>query len=430
VTAEIAVMNRQGVALAADSAVTIETSEGGRKAWQSANKIFGMSHRHPVGIMVYGGGDVLGVPWETVIKMYRDQLGHESFGRLSEYADDFVGFLEGNQGLFPRVEQERWFTALVSGHYRRIVGRMEDRLRELFPDGSPLTVDDVRAVLSDVVAAEYARLETFPRRRHLTAAQRRRVTQRCRPLTVRVRREVFQDLPLTSTASRRLRECVELMLTRDVMGPRASGVVIAGFGDDEHFPCIEHFQIDGIAGGELNYIRDEPASITVDSAAWMRAFAQGEMVAQFMEGVDPRYQEVIEQLIVAIIAHYPSTFLENVRLSKKRKDALQEAFDAVSQELSEGFRLGLERLRYEYYSMPVVNVVTVLPKDELAAMAEALVNLTSVRRRLSFNIESVGGPIDVAVISKGDGFVWIKRKKYFSLDHNPHFMARYKGARG
>jgi len=27
--------------------------------------------------------------------------------------------------------------------------------------------------------------------------------------------------------------------------------------------------------------------------------------------------------------------------------------------------------------------------------------------------ETVGGPIDVAVLSKGDGFVWIKRKSYF-----------------
>ena len=32
--------------------------------------------------------------------------------------------------------------------------------------------------------------------------------------------------------------------------------------------------------------------------------------------------------------------------------------------------------------------------------------------------ESVSGPIDVAVISKGDGFVWIKRKQYFDPQLN------------
>ena len=66
-----------------------------------------------------------------------------------------------------------------------------------------------------------------------------------------------------------------------------------------------------------------------------------------------------------------------------------------------------------------------LPKDELAAMAEALVNLTKFRRRISQDRETVGGPIDVAVITKGDGFVWIKRKHYFDPALNPRIIAKY-----
>ncbi len=51
-TAEIGVMNRLGVALAADSAVTI----GGdaRKVYSSADKLFQLSLGAPVGVMVYG----------------------------------------------------------------------------------------------------------------------------------------------------------------------------------------------------------------------------------------------------------------------------------------------------------------------------------------------------------------------------------------
>lgn len=66
-----------------------------------------------------------------------------------------------------------------------------------------------------------------------------------------------------------------------------------------------------------------------------------------------------------------------------------------------------------------------LSKDELAAMAETLVNLTSFKRKITIGSETVGGPIDVAVISKGDGFVWIKRKHYFKPELNPHFFANY-----
>ena len=57
-------------------------------------------------------------------------------------------------------------------------------------------------------------------------------------------------------------------------------------------------------------------------------------------------------------------------------------------------------------------------------MAEALVNLTSLKRRVSMEEESVGGPIDVAVISKGDGFIWIKRKHYFDPSFNRDYFAR------
>jgi hypothetical protein len=41
------------------------------------------------------------------------------------------------------------------------------------------------------------------------------------------------------------------------------------------------------------------------------------------------------------------------------------------------------------------------------------------------SLETVGGPIDVAVISKGDGLVWVKRKHYFPAELNQHFFSNY-----
>ena len=52
-TAEVAVMNKQAIALAADSAVTFQ-EETGHKIFPSASKIFTLSKYQPVGIMVYG----------------------------------------------------------------------------------------------------------------------------------------------------------------------------------------------------------------------------------------------------------------------------------------------------------------------------------------------------------------------------------------
>ncbi|MCO7213549.1 hypothetical protein NH514_23055, partial [Pseudoalteromonas sp. ACER1] len=73
----------------------------------------------------------------------------------------------------------------------------------------------------------------------------------------------------------------------------------------------------------------------------------------------------------------------------------------------------------------VMSMVAALPKDELAAMAESLINLAAFKRKVTKSIESVGGPIDVAVISKGDGLVWVKRKHYFPENLNHSFRESY-----
>jgi len=51
-----------------------------------------------------------------------------------------------------------------------------------------------------------------------------------------------------------------------------------------------------------------------------------------------------------------------------------------------------------------------LPAEETAQLAELLIKLTAFRQHVADEEEDVGEPIDVAVISKADGFVWHKRK--------------------
>lgn len=103
--------------------------------------------------------------------------------------------------------------------------------------------------------------------------------------------------------------------------------------------------------------------------------------------------------------------------------------DELSQALSsevDAFQNDVEGYSWENHVGPVLSIVEALPKDELAEMAEAVVSLTALRRKMSSDQETVGPPIDVAVISKGDGLVWIKRKHYFDIGLNPYFLARHQ----
>ena len=93
-TTEIAILNKHGVALAADSAVTgyIGNKES-LKIFKTANKIFSLSKYYPVGIMIYNNSFYHTTPWELIIKLYRKKLNKNSFSTLEEYTKDFFDFI-------------------------------------------------------------------------------------------------------------------------------------------------------------------------------------------------------------------------------------------------------------------------------------------------------------------------------------------------
>ena len=65
----------------------------------------------------------------------------------------------------------------------------------------------------------------------------------------------------------------------------------------------------------------------------------------------------------------------------------------------------------ERYDRPLMAAVSALPRQDLAKIAEALVSLTAFLKRMAADQdETVAEPIDVAILSKGDGFIWVKHK--------------------
>ena len=60
--------------------------------------------------------------------------------------------------------------------------------------------------------------------------------------------------------------------------------------------------------------------------------------------------------------------------------------------------------------------------QSMAALAESLIDLTGFHRILTFQQEGVGGPVDLAVITKNDGFTWLNRKSWY---HHKDVGGRY-----
>jgi hypothetical protein len=113
--------------------------------------------------------------------------------------------------------------------------------------------------------------------------------------------------------------------------------------------------------------------------------------------------------------------LEN-ELKKQNLIAADTNLDALKTEAEDAFRRDVAAYYYDEHRYPLSRVIASLPINELSELAETLVYIESLKERVTTPDESVSGPIDVAVISKHDGFVWIKRKHYFKPELNRRYF--------
>jgi hypothetical protein len=425
VTAEIAILNKLAVALAADSAVTLGSSSQ-TKIYNTVNKLFTLSKYHPVGIMVYGNAEFMGVPWETIIKAYRSRLGRTEFPTLREYLQSFLTQIEADD-VFPLAQEENEFVRQTIGSYFVYVrGDIDKQVQDAITKAGKITDNEVLAVAVKVIGVHWDKLHKAPRLPSIPVDHEATIIEMYSDVIRQTSEDVFQELRMDPVTYDRLREVAVAVLARDVFPRSASGVVIAGFGSEDLYPCLESVKLHGRVAGRLRYKQDESAIITSDMGAAIVPFAQSEMVQTFMEGVDPTHKQAVASFLEEVVRAYPEAIAATLAdLNEEEKVAFLSKWQDLGQQLIASYKAKMEQFTQGRFINPVIDTVGALPKDELAAMAEALVNLTSFKRRVTPEAETVGGPIDVAVVSKGDGFVWIKRKHYFTAELNPHFTANY-----
>jgi hypothetical protein len=428
-TAEIAIMNKEAIALAADSAVTINTGSG-RKIYNTVNKLFALTKYAPVGIMVYGRADLMGIPWESIIKAYRPVIGKKTFGTIDEYVANFLSFLRVNsRRLFPLEVQLQYFRQLTTSAFLQIRSRGEDKVKQTISNKGKASPIDVQNAIDEAVEEYLKFVASKARLAGVTDARVKKLRRRHGKIVGSVRATVFQKLPLSSKANSQLSSIPFEVFSRHVFSNSDSGVVIAGFGNDQIFPFLKHLIVGGVTDNFLRYEVARELKIEHGNHAFIKPFAQSEMVVSFMEGIDPTCDHVINSYWGTIMGQFPTDVANAVPgLSAVEKQALIKKLLKAGESILKDFRKKLIDYQSEQHISPVVDAIAVLPKDLLAEVAESLVNLTSFKRRISMtSAETVGGPIDVAVISRGDGFVWIKRKHYFKPELNPQFMSRYSG---
>ena len=419
-TSEVVVMNRLAVALAADSASTV-SGDNSQKIWNSANKLFALSKCQPVGVMVYNNASILGVPWETIIKTYRAQLGKRGFDTLEEYGDNFFQFLNASRSLFSRDSQKKYF----SRNFDAVLAALRKSANEeyikaiLAGESAPVEAD----FFAEAVKTELATWEGYEdlgtsalhTEENLLAELDAVLEERIAPHAA--------NLAIPQPVVDDLKRLAVLSVTKEEFGSNYTGVVFAGFGTNDHFPVLQYFQVGGVLLDQLKCSAATVERVNDEKPSIVTPFAQSQMVDTFMEGINPSLRNALVRSFMGLALALPETVLDAVTdLNDDQKEHWKEVAVNHSQDAIRKMLDKLAEYRFHRHYAPVHQALIHLPKDELAHVAEALVNLNSFQKRVSMEDETVGGPIDVAVISKGDGLIWIKRKHYFSRELNEHYF--------
>ena len=417
-TAEVIVMNTLAVAAAADSAVTI-TVRSGQKIYQSANKLFALAKHVPVGVMVYGSANFMAVPWETIVKTYRSKLGTSTFPTIEDYASDFLRFLETSKRLFPPKMQEHFVHADCRGFLTVFGQEMKAHIQQALKGETDIPHSKVADIVSSFIDTRLKELQAKDSIPGFPQNYPRRVQKLYSDQLNSAIDIVFKDVPITPASRRTLMQVLGEIFFRQLIG-NPSGLVIMGFGADDVFPKAMEHLVRGIVADRLWVVPVRHQALGLDNAASIIPFAQSEMVRTFMEGIDPDLADFLMGMFSTLLTGYIDQVADALpELDSPQREQFREQVAAVCKEQLAQLEKGFNEYREDRHVDPIMSMISALPKDELARVAEALVNLTSFKRRVSEQAETVAEPIDVAVISRGDGFVWVKRKHYFPASLNP-----------
>jgi len=230
-TAEIVVMNKLAIALAADSAVTITQPGGEQKIYNTVNKLFALSKHQPVGVMVYGSADFMGIPWETIIKTYRGRLGNARFDHLQEYADHFLGFFSGKTSLFPEEQQANFAQGRIILSFLLIRDAIKQAVDARVKEAGEVTETQIQELVAEKIADRLNRLEKASNLSTLAESFEEEFLTQHSETVKKTISTVFQKLPVSEEAAARLLKIAVNVIKKDEFDENYSGLVIAGVAD-------------------------------------------------------------------------------------------------------------------------------------------------------------------------------------------------------
>ncbi|HWA30174.1 MAG TPA: hypothetical protein VG867_03720 [Rhizomicrobium sp.] len=411
-TSEIAVMNQRAVALAADSAVTL-IGGGTVVIRNDQRKLFNLVDKRPIGLMFFGVADMMGHPWEHLIEHYQKKFRPAAFAHVRDYAVSFTAMLDNLEEFFPRAKQRDEYRRLLASVFRYIF-----HLAQFMSDNSDGERQSDGAILEAAIERvwhDYQFREDGSPRADLSCFPPNFGAAVIREYTPQIEEIVaygFGQFQLSQTAQQRLREIAVYAVVKDLFLEDVTGLVFAGFGEDERYPNLVTCFASAMVGGYLKRAEASADEIGTEIKSKIRVFADSEVTNAFIRGIDFNlerrlyggFRMMMSGLVDQVIAAFPGAD------AAQRNEVRAKFQNAYVPRYFDAFRNMISDYQQQTFINPILRVLEIASRTELAETARELVGLNIFKKKIMAQKETVGGAIDVATITRENGFQWFSRQ--------------------
>lgn len=404
----VCIINRNGIALAADSAGTYT---GNKMFYNSINKIFSLSRKSVYGAITYGTTSIYNVSIDQVLKEFRTYLdSKDPISDFFEILPLFESFINQNNSYYKYDSAE---TNHCNGLIKELVDEWGNRIKAV-ASGENAEIEIV-AILDELKTSinNSLKVDNYDISSYIKTAYSDYFNT-----LIGI---VVPELNGFPTQKNNFWDCICNYFNLSLINEsnNSMGLFFAGYGQSDAFPKFVHIKLYRVVGGRIKYRLVERYEES-NNHAQIVPLAQPDIILTFCKGISNRFINYIPQKVESIINSkidtLPDTFTDD------QKNVLKSVLGSSKNEIASAIDATIQKDNVN----PILDSVQLIPLPEMAFLAESLVNITSLKRTFAIdgNQQTVGGPTDVAVMSKGDGFVWIKRKHYFDKQDNPNYLIK------
>jgi hypothetical protein len=390
-------MNRQGIALASDTSITIS----GRTAiFENGVKIFSLGDNHNIGSMHFGDTTVLGVSDEVFMTFFQDYLNANaiSIDSMEDVANELVHYLESNDS-FLRLKEDEEVSVLRKLH-RMIKGDLFKAI-DIAKDENlsrQETVERFVAILGELLENQC----TIDGDQHLEY-----VYDTYHPVMTELL-EAYVNVTFTEQQLNTL----HLSLTKGICAIPSEHLTIlfTGFCDHDLFPSSIELHIYGYYNGKIQYemLNHKQISESIDNQVHTNCFGECDVIYSFKHDVDQTVQANYFELVHKDVFSYINDLDDRIM----DMDDKQELYERLLKALQE--TMGYMEYKIEEKVDSIEHILSKISADDLVAYSENMVNIAKVKSLYTLNKDTQGtvtGDIVSAKITVYNGFEWSRQKE-------------------